>query len=181
MRFERILFYSDLSQAADCAFPFALGLAGSSSNSHLYVVHVLASPYRFYAEILEPGLAMGLSPEMAAVAEKTLQERYGAQLEKGPQSSFHALVGVEGVELVRFVKKHQVQAVVMAASVGEARMRGVQSPLRAFLAKRSPCPVLLVQPARERPRRAYRGGRAKVLEMRDFKKRATRSVVEESD
>lgn len=178
MRFERILFYSDLSQAADCAFPFALGLARSFSGCHLYVLHVLPSPYKFYAEIVEPGLALGLNPEMGSVAEKTLQDRYGGLLEGGPQNSFHALVGVEGVELVRFVKKHRVEAIIIAASVAEARMSGVQSSLRAFLAKRSPCPVLLVQPARQTLRRGPRAGPAKVLEMKNFRRRGRRSVAE---
>lgn len=181
MRFERILFYSDLSQAADNAFPFALGLARSGSGSHLYVVHVLPSPYRFYAEIVEPGLALGLNPEMANIAEKTLRQRYGASLEGAPETSFHVLVGVEGVELVRFVRKHKVEAMIMAASVAEARMAGAQSPLRAFLAKRSPCPVLMVQPPRQTLRRGSRAGPAKVLEMRSFKRRVRRPVAEGPD
>jgi nucleotide-binding universal stress UspA family protein len=181
MRFERILFYSDLSQAADNAFPFALGLARSASTCHLYVVHVLPSPYRFYAEVVEPGLALGLNPEMASFAEKTLQDRYAKGLEGGPQSSFHVLVGVEGVELVRFARKHRVEAMVMAASVAEARMGGAQSPLRAFLAKRCPCPLLMVQPARQSLRRGFRAGPAKILEMRNFKRRPRGPVAEGPD
>jgi len=182
MRFERTLFYSDLSPAADCALPFAVGIGRSAPGCHLYVVHVLPSPYRFYAEIVEPGLALGLNPEMALVAEKTLEERYGQMLGGGgPEISFHALVGVEGVELVRFVKKHRVEAIVMAASVAEARMGGVQATLRAFLAKRSPCPVLLVQPARQGARKGSRKGPAKVLEMRDFRGPRRRPMAEGSD
>ncbi len=181
MRFERILFYSDLSKGADCAFPFALGLARSASGCHLYVVHVLPSPYRFYAEIVEPGLALGLNPEMADIAEKTLQDRYGSPAEPGLESSYHALVGVEGVELVRFARRNRVEVIVMAASVAEAPMAGVQNPLKAFLVKRSPCPLLLVQPARQSFAKRARTGPAKVLEMRNFKKRGRRPVVEGPD
>lgn len=171
MDFRRLLFYSDLSPGADCAFPFALGLARAVRDGHLFLVHVLPSPYRFYAEIVEPGLAVGVSPEIARVAENTLKERYGKMLEGGPENSFHVLVGVEGVELVRFVRKQRIEGMVMAAAVAEARMRGLESTLRSFLAKRSPCPVLLVQPPRTGLRHGSRKGPAKVLEMKRYKRR----------
>lgn len=178
MDWQRILFYSDLSPGADCALPFAMGLTRCAPGAHLYVVHVLPTPYRFYAEIVEPGLAMGLNPEMAKVAENTLRERYGEALEGGPDRSFHALVGVEGVELVRFVRKYRVEAMVMAATVAEARMGGLQATLRSFLAKRSPCPVVLVQPARQALRKRSLQGPTKVLEMRTYRRSRRRPVAE---
>jgi len=168
---EKILFYTDLSPGADLAFPFALGLASRNPTSHLFVVHVLPSPYRFYAEIVDSAMAAGLNPDVARLAEEELRSRYGQAVEGVGTSSFHVLVGVEGVELVRFVKRRAVEVLVLAASVAEAKMTPIGMSLRAFLAKRSPCPVVMVQPPREVSRRTRGQSSEKVVEMRDFKRR----------
>lgn len=174
MAWEKILFYTDLSPGADLAFPFALGLASRNPSSHLFVVHVLPSPYRFYAEIIDSAMAAGVNPELAQVAEAELRSRYGELPEGGGNSSFHVLVGVEGVELVRFMKKRAVEVLVVAASVAEAKMTPVGMSLRAFLAKRSPCPVVMIQPPREASRRRRSQSSAKVVEMKAYRRKRSR-------
>lgn len=165
-----------MSPEADVAFPVALRLASMVSPCHLFVTHVLPSPYKFYAEIVEPGLAAGLNPEIAKVAEDALRSRYESMMDRCCSSSFHVLIGVEGVELVRFARKYNVDVVVMSLSVAEARMRGADLTLRSFLAKRCPCPLLMVQPSRRPARKSRTEGdpARKVLDLGEYRRRSRR-------
>jgi hypothetical protein len=143
-----ILFYSDMGPESDQAFPVALDLAIAKRRQRLSIVYVLHSPYRFRGDIVEPGLAMGLNPEIIDVAEESLRERYGAALERFPRTSFHVLSGVAGVEILRFIRKHRVEQLVVARSVAQRKIMNMPTTLEGLLLTRCPCPTVFVAPGR---------------------------------
>lgn len=150
MRPERILFYSDMSPASDEAFSLALELARLHRSDRLYIVYVLHSPYQFRGDIIEPGLAMGINPEIMDVAEKSLRDQYEPALKGYRGASFHVLSGVEGVEILRFIRKHNVERVVMARAVAQRPLPKGSSSLEALLLERSPCPLVFAAPGRKK-------------------------------
>jgi hypothetical protein len=116
-------------------------------------LHVLHSPYRFRGDIVEPGLAMGLNPEISSIAEQALKDRYGPALKQFTGVSFHVLNGVAGVEILRFVRRHGVQQVYMAQGVAQRKLSGTSTTLHDLLLERCPCAILLVYPGRGLPDR----------------------------
>ncbi len=169
---ERVLFYSDMSEASDRAFPVALAMLKGLGSPSLRIVHVLHSPYRFHAEIIAPGIAMDLNPEIVAVAERSLRNRYGPMTGDLGLVTFHVLTGVERVEILRFVRRHKIQLVIVPVSVAQRVLPDSSVTLEAFLVERCPCPALFVTPGRRAPTAAspkegsHLGG-SKVLSLRD--------------
>lgn len=148
---ERVLFYSDMSEASDRAFPVALAILKGFRSPSLSIVHVMHSPYRFHAEVIAPGIAMDLNPEILAVAERSLRNRYGPMTADLRVATFHVLTGVEKVEILRFVRRHKIQLVIVPVSVAQRVLPDSSVTLEAFLIERSPCPVLFVTPGRRVP------------------------------
>lgn len=173
MRPERVLFYSDLSHASDQAFALALDLTISQRSDRLYIVHVLHSPYRFRGDIIEPGLAMGLNPEIVNVAEQSLRDRYEPLMKGYKGASFHVLNGVAGVEILRFIRKHRVEQALLARSVAQKPLPNGASTLECMLLEHCPCAILFVAPGRRMPHlsaepglaSAYRQRASKILDL----------------
>jgi len=145
---ERVLFYSDMSEAADRAFAVALAMLKGFGSPELCIVHVLHSPYRFHAEIIAPGIAMELNPEILVVAERSLRNRYGPMIGDRQGATFHVLSGVERVEILRFVRRYKIELVIVPVSVAQRVLPDSSATLEAFLVERCPCPVLFVTPGR---------------------------------
>ncbi len=148
---QRVLFYSDMSDASDRVFPVALAMLKGFGSPSLFIVHVVHSTYRFHAEIIEPGIAMDLNPEILAVAERSLRSRYGPMISDLPVATFHVLTGVERVEILRFVRRHKIQLVIVPVSAAQRVLPDSSATLEAFLIERCPCPVLFVTPGRRAP------------------------------
>lgn len=148
---ERVLFYSDMSEASDRVFPVTLAMLKGLGSPRLCIVHVVHSTYRFHAEIIAPGIAMDLNPEILAVAERSLRGRYGPMIGDVLAATFHVLTGVERVEILRFVRRHKIQLVIVPVSVAQRVLPDSSATLEAFLTERCPCPVLFVTPGRRAP------------------------------
>jgi hypothetical protein len=168
MTSERLLYYTDLSPEADLAFPLAASLAQAQGAVRLFVLHVLHSVHRFHGEIIEPGLAMALNPELMAVAERSMRGRYDPALARGVEASWHVASGIAGIEVLRFIRRHAVDQALVALAVARRELPSTQGTLEAMLLDRSPCPVLFLSPGRGTSRREARvapprKGRSNVL------------------
>jgi hypothetical protein len=125
---------------------------------------------------------MGFNPGMMDVAEKSLRERYEPALQGYAKVSFHVLAGVVGVELLRFARRNAVDQIVLPAAAAQKGTEQMAVSLQSFLLERSPCPVLLVSPGRDRVASISRrsearrgtGGGNKVLDLLEFRWRSRR-------
>jgi hypothetical protein len=157
MSHRRILFYTDLTAASDPAYSLVLKLIRLREPAELHVVHALSPSHPSLGEIIPPGLAMALNPDITEVAERLLRDRYPVPLRGSTRMSFHVLSGVGEPALIEFISRKGIGQVVVSLATAQRRAWNQARPLLASLQERCPCSVVLVMGETERVTASLKG------------------------
>ncbi|MCF8033358.1 MAG: universal stress protein [Desulfarculaceae bacterium] len=151
--YQNILYCTDFSEDAEIALHHAVDLA-KRHGAKLHVLHCPHSTLRYMPSETDEGAPPGdvtyTSPELLTKLTEELKQRYGDRL-KGLDVEWVVLVGTPFVEILRYVREHGIDLVVMGtegASGGEDTHYG--STVEQ-VAKRCPCHVMAIR----NPERVY--------------------------
>jgi hypothetical protein len=139
-----------MSPASDTALEEAIDMGLLEGLGHLYITHVIESPYRFNAEMVNPPMLLSMSPEIFHATEEMLKERYHPMTRALTETSFHVLHGVEAVEVLRFIRKNRPDMVLLSLELARRKRPHLPGNLEEMLRRSSPSPVWFFDPCRKR-------------------------------
>ena len=141
---KRVLFCTDFSENADCAFEFACRIA-KRDGGILYILHVIPeNPHRTLVEGLIPSEDLErIQKNIEEDLDNKYREHYVKKIENGIRFEIVAKSGREVEEITKFAKEQKVDFIVMGThgrtwighlffgSVAEKVLR--QSPFHVFI------------------------------------------------
>ncbi|MBU1273935.1 MAG: universal stress protein [Proteobacteria bacterium] len=152
--YKNILYCTDFSEDAEIALHHAVDLA-RRHDAKLHILHCPHSTLRYMPTETDEGAAPGdvtyASPELLAKLKEDLKARYAAKLDGVSQVEWVVLAGTPFVEILRYVREHGVDLVVMGTEGASAREDTHYGSTVEQVAKRSPCHVMAIR----NPERTY--------------------------
>jgi nucleotide-binding universal stress UspA family protein len=126
--YKNILFCTDFSDDANIAFVRATNLA-KKYGARLHILHVPHSPFTYERDIVDEHIAPEKSTEGQAfygedvirLAEKELRTAYEPKLREVENHVFVVKGGAPDVEIIRYVRTHAIDLIVMGA-LGKSRL-----------------------------------------------------------
>ena len=139
-------FCTHFSQTDEWAFAYALDLA-RSRGWQLNICHWLNSPFKIRRDIVQddlfqPQQNLPVSPQLLTRLEYQLRAHYDPQLGDFTDVAFRLCEGQYQVELVRCLRKHQLDLVVMGYQAGEDDAISEENSLLSF-AEKLPYPMVI--------------------------------------
>lgn len=150
--FKKILFATTATSACDNAAHVAFDLA-KKYQSELTVLHVFGRPSRgFSATVTDSrsGEEDNVDGDYVEWIKEEMKTYYADQIkESGVEGKMVPVVGIPHTELLRYMRKEDIDLVVMGAhsrleDPGATRYRSVVGSTMQRVAKSSRCPVLIV-------------------------------------
>ncbi|MBP1731270.1 MAG: UspA domain protein [Deltaproteobacteria bacterium] len=147
--YSNILYCTDFSTSAKAALPFAIDMAKKYGAS-LHMVHVYQEPDHIAEFELSSDIHMDwvrVAQSVGTEAEKRLTALCEEVRKELPSCGFEMLRGKPHVEIMRYVKEHNVDLVVIASH----GLSGLEHILFGSTAERimreCPCNVLVIKKA----------------------------------
>ncbi|MGD0266593.1 MAG: universal stress protein [Candidatus Methylomirabilota bacterium] len=141
---RRILFPTDLSGPAACAWPYALTFAQRFS-AEVHLLHVVAPPQR----LTEP-FAMKFHPEkmvqsLVAEAAACMDQQVEGAKARGVIFHREVRVGMDYHEIVHYATKHAIDVIVMATHGRTGLAHVLMGSVAEKVVRMAPCPVLTIR------------------------------------
>jgi len=141
---RRILFPTDFSEHAHCAWPLALQFA-KEFGAEVHLLHVVAPPPRLteaYAVNFDPEkFAQILTAEASASLEKLAQAAKDLTIASHPE----VRIGVDFHEIIEYARTHQIDLIVMGTHGRTGLAHALVGSVAEKVVRRAPCPVLTVK------------------------------------
>jgi nucleotide-binding universal stress UspA family protein len=149
--FKKILFATTASPTCDNAAKVAFDLA-MKWDARLYVFHVLGYPTRGFSPFIvdvRTGEVEEQDPDYTEWVKEEIKNTYDSLLEDSTDTIIEATVGVPHREILRMVRKEDVDLIIMGShtreeDVGAARYRHVIGSTMQKVAKAARCPVVII-------------------------------------
>ena len=152
--YKNILYCTDFSEDAEIALHHAVDLA-KRHGAKLHVLHCPHSTLRYMPsetdEGADPGDVTYASPELVGQITEKLKERYGDPRLQGLDVTWVVAVGTPFVEILRYVREHGIDLVVMGTVGASASEDTHYGSTVEQVAKRCPCHVMAIR----NPERVY--------------------------
>jgi nucleotide-binding universal stress UspA family protein len=148
--FKKILFCTDFSANADRALQYALNLAEGNPESELIICHIVPEPdaqfWKSYIYELD-----GVDTKAKADIDAKIEKAILSKLPQGIRHSVKIEVGRVNQKILEIAEELQVDAVVLGRQ-GASRLKTLfYGNTAEDIARKSPCPVLIVPPAPQEP------------------------------
>jgi len=144
MEIKRILFPTDFSEGSSYALEYAVDLA-KHYGAKLYIVHVIYDMVKGAGWYI-PHISMDeLYKDIENSAKKEL-DRFGIEEVRGFKNlEQQSLTGVPHEEIIKFIRKNQIDLVVMGSHGKKGMDRILFGSTAAQVVRFAPCPVLTVR------------------------------------
>ena len=151
VEYKNILFCTDFSEDANIAFHHALDLA-RKYGARLHILHVPHSSYSYMRHVVDehvpveaPGGEAFFGEEVQKAAEDALRREYAPKLEGFPNHVYVVKCGSPDVEIVRYARKHDIDAIVMG-TLGKAESERIEhGSTVANVSKYAHCHVIAIR------------------------------------
>lgn len=157
--FRKILFATDLSEMCEAPFQVALETA-KKSDCKLYILHVLESrysgKYRQFVKDIWAGEEIGVTGEYVEKVKELVKGIYTPKMNGFTNYIIEVRPGFPYIEILRTVRRENIELIVMAPHTGVAEIKGVTrtygrigSTLEGVTAS-ARCPVMVIARPPER-------------------------------
>ena len=145
--YKRILFCTDFSDNADCAFAYAIDAAVRRPGCTLYLLHVIPEPdaqfWRTYIYEVE-----GVDEKAKRDVDEKIALSYRPRVPATVDLQVEVRIGRDYVEILDFAERHDVDLIVIGRR-GRSAITGILfGNVTEKVARKARCPVLVV-PMRE--------------------------------
>lgn len=171
---ERILFTTDLSEAAKAALPAAVALA-KRHRAALHLLHVLEPLPNIVLGTIDSVGLRALERDVLRECEQSMRKLV-EEVGTGVTCKSHVLDGSPAEIVASFVREHDVDLVVLATAGRTGIERFALGSVAERIVRNSPCSVLV---ARDQPASWERV--ARVLVASDFSDMSSRAVTAAAD
>jgi nucleotide-binding universal stress UspA family protein len=156
MTIETVVVPMDFSDSSTAALAYAKQLADAFGAS-VHLLHVIPDPaaHPWAAEAYSGSLSAILA-ELKADAQKNLEKALPAADRKRYRSTLTTAVGAPFSEIIDYVKKHDVDLIVMGTHGRGALAHAILGSVTERVVRFAPCPVLAVRVPAEKRKRAGR-------------------------
>lgn len=111
-QFKNILYCTDFSPNADCAYQVASQMAQQASEAKMTILHVIPDPEAQFWNTYLPEFDL-FEAQARADVKQQIEERYVAPLQGQVETNIAIPFGKDATEILNYLKKHPIDLVVM--------------------------------------------------------------------
>lgn len=148
IRYQRILFCTDFSPNADYAFHYALVAAQRSGGAELHILHVLPEPEaQFWKTYLYE--VDDVEARASADMNRKISECYLRSIAPPVVAVVTIYQGKAEEEILRFAVRIEADLIVLGRQGSRSPGIHLFGKVTEVIARKAPCPVLIIPHARE--------------------------------
>lgn len=140
---KKVLFCTDFSANADCAFKHAVAAAMSGPGGRLWLLHVIPEPeaqfWKTYVYEVE-----GIDEKAKQDIDAKLAETYFARIPEGLETEVEIRIGKDYLEILDFAVERKVDLIVLGRQGHSSLGRVLFGNVAERVIRRAVCPVLVV-------------------------------------
>lgn len=146
MQIQRILFPTDFSELAQCAWGYAVGVA-EKFGAELHCLYVVDDAYQYWSSLGPESIPIGPPPEDLMQLGRTRMERFRSEHLQGlaRPATTQVAMGRPFAEIVAYATEQKIDLIVMGTHGRGAIAHALLGSTTEKVLRKAPCPVMTVR------------------------------------
>jgi len=146
IQIQRILFPTDFSDLAQCAWEYASGVA-EKFGAELYCLHVVDDAYQYWSTLGPESIPIGPPPEDLMQLGRSRMERFRTEHLQGlPRPvTTQVAMGRPFAEIIAYAREQKIDLIVMGTHGRGAIAHALLGSTTEKVVRKAPCPVMTIR------------------------------------
>lgn len=151
IRIERVLFPTDFSDLAQCAWDYAVGVA-AKFGAELHCLYVVDDAYQYWSTLGPESIPIGPPPEDLLQLGRTRMERFRNDHARTLPCSVatNVAMGRPFAEIIAYAREQKIDLIVMGTHGRGAIAHALLGSTTEKVLRKAPCPVMTIRSATHR-------------------------------